>query len=80
MEITSRISRRLMELPEAIDIRQEVFVEEQGFSGEFDDIDDKAVHAVIYVDVPFLKMTLRQYISAGYAFFPGSEKTASARR
>lgn len=66
MEITSRISRSLMELPEAIDIRQEVFVEEQGFSGEFDDIDNKAVHAVIYVD--------GEPAAAGRAFFENDPK------
>ncbi|WP_294578594.1 GNAT family N-acetyltransferase [uncultured Thomasclavelia sp.] len=31
-------------------IRQKVFVEEQGFSNEFDEIDDKAYHLVIYQD------------------------------
>lgn len=29
-------------------IRQQVFVEEQGFVNEFDDIDHEAYHAVIY--------------------------------
>lgn len=31
-------------------IRQAVFMEEQGFQSEFDDIDDFAFHVVIYVD------------------------------
>lgn len=36
-------------LPEdAISIRQEIFVEEQGFQNEFDDIDKVATHLVLY--------------------------------
>lgn len=35
--------------PEAIDIRRRVFVDEQGFKNEFDDIDKTAYHAVIFV-------------------------------
>lgn len=31
-------------------IREEVFIKEQGFQNEFDDIDDTAIHAVIYMD------------------------------
>lgn len=31
-------------------IRQEVFVEEQGFQNEFDETDDRAIHCVCYVD------------------------------
>ena len=36
--------------PEAATIRETVFVEEQGFAEEFDDIDQKAVHLVLFVD------------------------------
>lgn len=36
--------------PESINIRQTVFVSEQGFVDEFDDIDDIAWHAVLFVD------------------------------
>lgn len=35
---------------DAADIRREVFMEEQGFISEFDDIDEKAVHIVLYLD------------------------------
>lgn len=35
---------------EAAEIRTQVFVEEQGFLREFDDIDAKALHVVIYLD------------------------------
>ena len=37
----------LENLPEAAAIRQEVFVEEQGFHNEFDDIDPIAVHLLV---------------------------------
>ena len=33
---------------EAIDIRQKVFVEEQGFQNEFDEIDKRATHFVVF--------------------------------
>lgn len=36
--------------PDGIMIRQAVFVQEQGFKNEFDDIDDIAYHLVIYED------------------------------
>lgn len=35
---------------QAIEIRQKVFVEEQGFQNEFDDIDYTAVHFVVFND------------------------------
>lgn len=35
--------------PDAIDIRKRVFIDEQGFKNEFDEIDKIAYHAVIYV-------------------------------
>lgn len=31
-------------------IREEVFMQEQGFKNEFDDIDDSAIHIVLYDD------------------------------
>ena len=34
--------------PEARAIREEVFVREQGFVNEFDEIDERAVHVVLY--------------------------------
>lgn len=34
-------------LPQAAAIRQEVFVEEQGFHNEFDEIDSQAVHLLV---------------------------------
>lgn len=33
---------------EAKDIRREVFIDEQGFKNEFDDIDITAIHLVCY--------------------------------
>lgn len=46
--ITYKIFNRLPQ--EAVDIRKTVFVEEQGFHNEFDDIDETAVHLIIYKD------------------------------
>lgn len=37
----------LESLPAAAEIRQEIFVEEQGFQNEFDDIDPVAVHLLL---------------------------------
>lgn len=36
--------------PPCADIRTKVFIEEQGFKEEFDDIDNKAIHILIYCD------------------------------
>ena len=35
---------------EEMSIREEVFMQEQGFKNEFDDIDDSATHIVLYDD------------------------------
>lgn len=35
---------------EAVQIREEVFMREQGFQEEFDEIDGRAVHLVLYCD------------------------------
>lgn len=50
MEYTVKFSAGLNGIPEAADIRRRVFVEEQGFENEFDEIDGRAVHAVLYID------------------------------
>ena len=49
-EYEARISRDLSELPEAIGIRSEVFIEEQGFENEFDDTDGDSVHCVLFCE------------------------------
>jgi predicted GNAT family N-acyltransferase len=36
--------------PEAHDIRQKVFVDEQGFKHEFDTIDNTAIHLIVFND------------------------------
>ncbi|MBR6969070.1 MAG: GNAT family N-acetyltransferase [Ruminococcus sp.] len=41
------LSEKLSELPEAAAVRAEVFMDEQGFSAEFDDTDDISVHALL---------------------------------
>lgn len=48
METVERIFDRLP--LEAVRIRTEVFIDEQGFKEEFDDIDNIALHAVLYYD------------------------------
>ena len=45
-----RITQGLENAPDAAAIRREVFMEEQGFRSEFDDIDKRAYHAVIFTD------------------------------
>ncbi len=35
---------------QSVQIRKEVFVSEQGFTKEFDEKDDKSVHALVYMD------------------------------
>lgn len=42
------IKQGLSSLPDARNIRQMVFVEEQGFQNEFDDHDKQAYHIVVY--------------------------------
>lgn len=46
MEYTVHIMGKITE--ECVQIRQEVFVEEQGFIDEFDDTDKSAFHAIVY--------------------------------
>lgn len=45
-----KIEQGLQPESDAIPIRQEVFIEEQGFQNEFDTIDQKAYHAICYLD------------------------------
>lgn len=42
------VARGLDALPDAKQIRQHVFVEEQGFQKEFDEVDASAIHIVVY--------------------------------
>lgn len=48
MSYIVKCSRGLESLPEARLIREEVFVKEQGFTMEFDDIDKTALHAAVF--------------------------------
>ena len=48
---TIKIAKGLANNADARLIRQQVFVEEQGFVNEFDDIDHEAYHAVIYLSL-----------------------------
>lgn len=46
--LTVKLYEQLPE--EAVRIRKEVFMDEQGFCNEFDEIDKTALHAVLYED------------------------------
>ena len=48
--IEVKIIEGLAQAPEARDIRAEVFMGEQGFSKEFDKLDDTAWHALVFDD------------------------------
>lgn len=48
MSYTVKTTRNLDDLPEARDIRTRVFIEEQGFVNEFDEIDRTALHLVLF--------------------------------
>jgi len=48
MQYSIKITKGLDDNPDAKFIRQKVFVEEQGFIDEFDDMDEKAWHLVLY--------------------------------
>ena len=48
MDFTIRIAYGLKKLPQAREVRQKVFVEEQGFVNEFDDIDERAYHVCVF--------------------------------
>lgn len=47
-EIEFRTYDRLPE--EAVEIRREVFMDEQGYADEFDDVDGRARHIVAFLD------------------------------
>lgn len=42
---------RFLCLDEAVETRENVFVKEQGFEKEFDEIDEKAIHLVMFVNI-----------------------------
>ena len=67
------LSKGLTNSPDAKAIRQSVFVEEQGFEYEFDDIDETALHLVLYDenDNP---------CATGRLFFDGCMKNRPYRR
>ena len=50
MDFTTKVAVGLTNLPDAIPVREAVFMKEQGFENEFDAIDDTATHLVIYKD------------------------------
>lgn len=50
MEYTVKRGIGLEQVPEARAMREEIFVREQGFANEFDDVDGYALHMVIFAD------------------------------
>ncbi|MGN0639104.1 MAG: GNAT family N-acetyltransferase [Huintestinicola sp.] len=69
MEI--RISQGLETAPEAAMIRKAVFIDEQGFENEFDDIDGYAFHAVLFTEDNIPAACGRLYSSDGQSFIIG---------
>lgn len=69
MEI--RITKRLETAPEAAEIRKAVFICEQGFENEFDDIDGYAFHAVLFTEDNIPAACGRLYQSDGSRFIIG---------
>lgn len=63
MDIKIKTAKGLENLPEAKEIRQKVFVEEQGFVDEFDDIDAIAFHVVVCKN--------EKAVATGRLFFDG---------
>ena len=63
--ITNRCTRGLTENPEAKQIRQTVFVEEQGFHNEFDAMDAEAWHVVLWKDEHAIDVYKRQGLYRG---------------
>lgn len=64
------VSEKLENFKDASFIRTEVFIKEQGFNDEFDQIDNSAVHFVIYDnDAPIA--TARAYTENGIEYHAG---------
>ena len=57
------LSKGLNNSPDARAIRQSVFVEEQGFEYEFDDIDEIALHLVLYDEKMIILVTWRLFFT-----------------
>ena len=56
---------------DAFEIRRRVFMEEQGYTDEFDDIDDTCIHIVLYKEgepVPAFQYILFCVIAFDFAF------------
>lgn len=64
---------------EAAALRQEVFVDEQGFIDEFDEFDSKSVHLVMFDDGEAIA-TLRFYDEGGKSAHIGRVAVKSSRR
>lgn len=47
--MTYKLTKGIANNPYSVDIRKKVFIDEQGFRNEFDYIDEKAYHVVLFV-------------------------------
>lgn len=56
---------------EAAYIRKNVFIEEQGFQNEFDEVDSKAVHALIFKDGKAVGTARMYEANSGKSYFLG---------
>lgn len=56
---------------ESVYIRKTVFIEEQGFKNEFDEVDNNAVHALIYKDGKAAGTARMYKASGGKSYFLG---------
>ncbi|MFR8530009.1 MAG: hypothetical protein ACLVDB_02110 [Anaeromassilibacillus sp.] len=66
--ITEQCTKGLEDNPEARRIRQAVFVDEQGFHNEFDEIDPEAWHVVLWEDGAALRPVACSHSKARMAF------------
>ncbi len=77
--ITIKIKQGLVNLQEAATIRNAVFVDEQGFIDEYDEIDDTAFHAVLYYNGE-PAATARLYPECGSSYHIGRVAVLKAFR
>ncbi|MCI7768585.1 MAG: GNAT family N-acetyltransferase [Oscillospiraceae bacterium] len=66
-----RISQGIESAPEAVMIRETVFMEEQGFENEFDSVDEYAFHAVLFLEDNIPAACGRLFSNDGKCFIIG---------
>lgn len=75
-----RIKKGLDSSPDAAYIRKNVFIDEQGFRNEFDDIDKDAYHAVLFTDDNIPAACGRLFTSDGMTYIIGRVAVMKAYR